>query len=122
MNIVWLILGAIALTGIFLFIRSVNRTPDLTPGQVADIIERFTDGAEANPHEWDDYTCIPSRNPELEQIRRDCEAVATIFPPENISEWCNTAGMAELKRLATKARQLAQQPLSPPVVQGQNDS
>jgi hypothetical protein len=112
MTTFWIIVVFVALIGILLFKRSVDRTPDLTAAQVAELIDKFVDGS-GGPYDWDDYINIPSRNAALEQIRRDCEEVSERFPPETKTEWCSPAGGAELKRLAQKARQLAQQTAAP---------
>jgi hypothetical protein len=115
MTTFWMIIAILVLVGILLFKRWVDRQPDLTPEQVADVIDRFVDGnnSEDFAYEWDDYIHIPSRNPALEQIRRECEEVADKFPPERKTEWCSTEGRVELKRLAQKARELAQQSAAP---------
>lgn len=107
MTTFWMIIAILALVGILLFKRWVDRQPDLTPDQVADLIEKFVDGI-GGPYDWDDYISIPSRIPALEEIRRECEDVCVRFPPEKETEWCSPAGGAELRRLARKARQLAQ--------------
>jgi hypothetical protein len=104
----WLIIAAVVVMGILLFKRAVDKTPDLTPEQVADLIERYIKNPDDFVYEWDDYTHIPSRNPALEQVRRECEEVDDRFPPRNETEWCSPEGKAELKRLAQKARELAQ--------------
>lgn len=115
MTTLWMIMAVVVLVGILLFKKWVDWQPDLTPGQVADVIDRFVDGNDSDDcaYEWDDYIHIPSRNPTLEQIRRECAEVRDNFPPEKETEWCNSGGRVELKRLAQKARELAQQSPAP---------
>jgi len=115
MTTFWMIIAVVVLTGILLFKRWVDRQPDLTPEQVAEILDRFVDenDSDDNAYEWDDYISIPSRIPELERIRRECEAVRDKFPGASTNQWCNADGMREIKRLAQEARRLAQQSPAP---------
>ena len=104
----WVVIAVVAVIGALLFKRAVDRTPDLTPEQVADLIERYINNPDDLVFEWDDYTHIPSRNPALEQIRRECEEVCERFPPRNEGEWYSPEAKPELKRLAQRARGTAQ--------------
>ena len=109
MSTYWGIFWIIILLGILIFKKWVDSQPDLTPEEVAKIIDSFVEGTDG-PYDWDDYIHIPSRIPELEQIRKECEAIAKRFPSQIKTEWCSAEGLTELKLLANKARQLSKQP------------
>ena len=102
----WVIVAAVAIIGLLLLKRAVDKTPDLTPEQIADMIEKYVQSADTLIYEWDDYTHIPSRIPALEEIRRECEAVSERFAHK--TEWISHEGKVELAQLAKKARRLAQ--------------
>jgi hypothetical protein len=64
---------------------------------IAGCIRGFMDGT-CGPNDWDDFTSVPLKDPELEPIRKAAEMVQ--LP-------ANADGMAELQRLLDKALALA---------------
>ena len=69
--------------------------------EVADLIDRFLRG-EVGPYEWDDFISIRSRDPRIERVRRECLEIPDRYPTE--SGYCNDAGVARLRELASSLR------------------
>lgn len=70
---------------------------DRTPGEVAGYIQDFLDGT-GGEWDWDDFTSVPIKHPELDIIRTSAEMV-----PLPLDE----AGRATLRELHARAQALA---------------
>jgi hypothetical protein len=69
----------------------------------ADLIERFVSGA-SGPREWDDFTSLRHRNPSVEALSREVNAVVDAFPRTRPTEWCSEEGRQRLLEIATRVR------------------
>jgi hypothetical protein len=74
-----------------------------TAEQVASTIEGFVSGS-GNQWDWDGFTSIRIDDPELEKVRQRCIAIRDEFPPEKVTDYCNPAGMEEMRKLADGLR------------------
>ena len=54
-----------------------------TPGQMADIIERFLSGSGLYPQEFNDFIDCSLANPKLDAYRQQCEVLHTEFEPRS---------------------------------------
>lgn len=70
---------------------------------IADLIERFIDGT-IGRWEWDDFTSIRGKEPELEKLRQEIVLIADRFPRTTAREWCSEAGVVELRNIAARLR------------------
>lgn len=70
-----------------------------TKTEVKEYIDNFICGS-GGSWDWDDFISIPIENPDLEQIRLRCLAVATSYPSMNKNEYCSADGITELRKLA----------------------
>ena len=75
-----------------------------TRRDLADIIERFLDGAGKDPYEWDDFTSIPFKDPELEAVRSEVNEIAWIHQTPARGKWVSERGVAKLRELLQRLR------------------
>jgi hypothetical protein len=100
-----LVLGLMALFALFI---SGHRTPiQLTPEEVAAILERFVQGT-GPAREWDDFISFQVADPELEAIAARCRQLPEEFPPEDLRHYTNTKGLAVLNQFIEQLRAQAQ--------------
>jgi hypothetical protein len=78
--------------------RSIDDQPR---SKIADLIERFVSG-DVDPWDWDDFTSVPARDPEIEKVRLHCVTVKDKFP--HPKRYCSDEGLRELLELARKLR------------------
>jgi len=57
-----------------------------TPGQIADIIERFLTGSQLYPQEFNDFYDSSVLDAELEPYKERCEVLHAQFGPDNSSQ------------------------------------
>jgi len=70
---------------------------------VARCIQDFLDGT-GGPWDWDEFICVPLRDPALEAVRRQCASLPGRFPPTESGWYCSEEGMLELNRLLAALR------------------
>jgi len=90
------ILAVIAL--LYVFKKSVDAIPDPPREDLAKRIEDFLEGR-GGPHDWDDFTTFPLKNPELEKIRKECFEIGITYRSKKKTEWCTDEGIAELRKI-----------------------
>ena len=61
--------------------RPLVMTGRKTPGQIADVIERFLAGAGLYPQEFNDFIECSLSDPQLDAYRQRCEVLHTEFEP-----------------------------------------
>lgn len=76
---------------------------EYTASEVADLIDRFIDGA-IGDWEWDDFTTPVSKVPEIEALRREVISIPDTFPPRDESEWCSAAGIVRLQEISMRLK------------------
>jgi len=69
----------------------------------ADVLERFVAGT-VGAWEFDDLTSKPSRDPLVDEVRREAIHVRDRFPPIESEHYCSEAGLARILELAAKLR------------------
>ena len=75
-----------------------KRRNRLTPGQVADAIEKHLEGIDG-PYDWDDFTSIPIADDHLDAIRLRCTEVGGAPASEGT--------LKELRDIVAQLRSLA---------------
>jgi len=75
----------------------------MTSEEVAKTIEAFVNGT-GRQWDWDDFTSIRLKDPELEKIRQRCVSIPDEFPPSTRSEYCNASGLQVMRDLAQSLR------------------
>ncbi len=75
----------------------------LTREEVADIIERFLDGT-SGPSDWGDFCSVSIKDPDLDEIRRQCCQVMDVFPATKKGHYCSEEGFRLLRGLISKLR------------------
>ena len=77
----------------------------MTKIEVSNLIVSFLDNTcEEWEWEWDDFTSIKCKDPELEAIRQECVAVAVDCPATDQSTYCNEKGIEILRAIANKLK------------------
>lgn len=97
------ILGAAILYGLYRFKKSVDSTPDPTREEIIQIITNFLED-KGDDYEWDDFTTIPLKTPELEKIRRNCYEVYCQYPSGRRDKWCSDKGIERLKEILSEVQ------------------
>ena len=75
----------------------------LTREEVADTIDAFVSGT-SDQWDWDDFTSIRLKDPQLEAIRKRCVAIPDEFPPTRPREYCSEAGLDAMRRIVAELR------------------
>jgi hypothetical protein len=76
---------------------------DTSKADVERCIQQFLDGTGAT-WDWDDFICVPLRDPVLEFVRVQCAAVQTQFRPSDSTRYCSDDGLLELGRILEALR------------------
>ena len=76
---------------------------DRDPEEVATYIERSLEGT-GGEWDWDDFTSVPIRDPELEKIRLRCLGLDREFPPTEAGAYCSSEGFAVLREMLEQLR------------------
>ncbi len=74
-----------------------------TREELADLIEKFLDGT-GGQWDWDDFTSIKLRDPDLERIRERCVAIANDYPSNKRTEYCSPQGLKVLRSIVAELR------------------
>ena len=80
-----------------------GKPPRMTRRQVADEIDAFLAGR-GGAWDWDDFCCVPIRDPELDAIRERCAQLHTEYPPELDGQYCGPGGIAVMREYVDKLR------------------
>ncbi len=91
---------AVLLCIFFLNMRRTSRK-DSSREKIARTIGDFIEG-KGLPDDWDDFTSIPLKDPELDRIREACVEVGFSFPAKKSNAWCSPEGIAELRKIQTR--------------------
>jgi hypothetical protein len=75
----------------------------MTPEKIANTIDGFVNGT-GRQWDWDDFTSIRLKDPELEAIRQRCVSIPDEFPPANPHAYCSEAGLQEMRRIVSDLR------------------
>ncbi len=70
----------------------------LTSIEVAEIIRNFLED-KGDPYEWGDFLCISIQDKNLDEIRRQCNALSERYPAVQSGQFCNDEGIRELKNI-----------------------
>jgi len=76
----------------------------LTPGEAADLIDRFVEGRTGR-WEWDDFVGVRYVDPLLEKARLECVLVHDRFPSNDPHRYCSKEGIEVLRGIASQLRQ-----------------
>jgi hypothetical protein len=78
-----------------------NARPRMTPWQVANIIERAATGS-VDDDEWDDFSCVPMRDPRLDAaVTRTVQIIEHDRPAGRVSQ---DDAQRELRQMARELR------------------
>ena len=111
------VLSVVALFGLLvLFIVFLKSTGldqvRLTAEEVADTIERFIESRDGQ-WDWDDFTSVQIKDPELEAVRLRCVGLPDEFPG-TYGEYCGEQGVTIMRELVAQLRaSQAAQPTAP---------
>jgi hypothetical protein len=78
----------------------------MTREEIAKTIEGFVNGT-GSQWDWDDFTSIRLKDPELEAIRERCISIRDEFPPSDPHAYCSEAGLEVMRRLVADLRSRA---------------
>lgn len=68
-------------------------------------IEKFLSGR-GGAYDWDDFTVFPISDANLDGIREFCATLPDRYPPTTCGQYCNGAGIVELKQVLAKLRKV----------------
>jgi hypothetical protein len=97
---------AIAALGLLTLIVVVAALPiraDRTREEVIEFIEGFINGT-GSDRDWDEFTCVRIKDPDLDHVRRQCLAIDERFPPSQPGPYCDEFGLIELRRIVEELR------------------
>jgi len=66
-----------------------------TKHEVAYLIKSFLDGT-CGEWEWDDFTSVKQKEPELEKVRIRLIKIHDEYPSQNPNEYCDDNGVKEM--------------------------
>ena len=72
----------------------------MSRSEAADQIEAFLNGT-SGKWDWDEFTSLRLKDPELEKVRLVCVALPDIDPPTKPNHYCGESGMKTLAELVT---------------------
>jgi len=76
---------------------------NLSRADVERCLRDFIEGS-GGPWDWDEFVSFPLSDPALEQVRLTALRVKDDFPATEKGEYCNSEGIAELRRLADELK------------------
>jgi len=99
------LLIAIALVAytIYSYKKKATTAPDLTLRQIVDLIDELLNGT-IGPYDWNDFLTLPMKDPEIDNVRKECAAIARKYPPQNKKDWCSEAGKNELLAISERLK------------------
>lgn len=71
----------------------------MTKGDLAKLIKSFVDGS-CGEWDWDDFTSVKQKDPEIELVRKRINAIPDDFPSDVASHWCNKKGIQVLLEIS----------------------
>ena len=75
----------------------------MTREEIANTIEGFVNGT-GSQWDWDDFTSIRLKDPELEAIREKCVSIRDEYPPSDPHTYCNEAGLEVMRGIVADLR------------------
>ena len=75
----------------------------MTREEIANTIEGFVNRT-GSQWDWDDFTSIRLKDPELEAIRQRCVSIPDQFPSADPHDYCSEAGLQEMRRIVADLR------------------
>jgi hypothetical protein len=75
----------------------------MTREEIVNTIEGFVNGT-GSQWDWDDFTSIRLKDPELEAIRQRCVSIPDEFPPADPRAYCSEAGLQDMRRIVADLR------------------
>jgi hypothetical protein len=79
------------------------RQVKMTKIQIAALIDSFLDGT-CGEWDWDDFISAKLKDPELENVRERCAAVADVYPPVSANAYCSEDGVNVLRAIVDELR------------------
>lgn len=76
----------------------------MTKLELAQLLESFIDGT-CGRWEWDDFTSIRQKDPEIEKWRQELTLFDEKYPRRVATEFCNSEGSDEMLRIAKLLRE-----------------
>jgi hypothetical protein len=67
----------------------------MTKGELASLINSFVNGT-CDEWDWDDFTSVRQKDPDIEQIRKRINLIPKEFPSNVSTSWCNQGGIKVL--------------------------
>lgn len=71
----------------------------MNKNDLAKLIRSFVDGS-CGSWDWDEFTSIPAKDPEIERLRQMINEIPDEYPPCEKTHWCNDAGRKVLLGIA----------------------
>jgi hypothetical protein len=75
----------------------------MTKIQIVALIDSFLDGT-CGERDWDDFISVKLKDPELENVRERCAAVADVYPAASADAYCSEDGVNLLRAIADEVR------------------
>jgi hypothetical protein len=75
----------------------------MTRDEIANTIEGFVNGT-GSQWDWDDFTSIRLKDPELEAIRERCVSIRDEYPPSDPHAYCSEGGLEVMRGIAADLR------------------
>jgi len=75
----------------------------MTREEIANTIEGFVNGT-GSQWDWDDFTSIRLKDPELEAIREKCVSIRDEYPPSDPHAYCSEAGLEVMRSIVADLR------------------
>ena len=98
-----IVVAALAVISLLLIVSALPIRSRRTRSEVIHYIERFIDGT-GGDREWDEFTCVRIKDPELDLVRRRCLAIDERFPPTRPGPYCDEVGLLELRQIVEELK------------------
>lgn len=83
----------------------MTNNQESTLNEIAQLILDFVNGdPDLDEWAWDDFICVLSKDPEVENIRRELCEIEIDFPPGEEGGWCSEAGIQKMIEIANRIR------------------
>jgi len=98
-----ILLAAVPVVALVSKVTGWGATTPLSKADVAKYLEDFVNN-EGGQWDWDDFTSIPIKDPELDKVRHFCEEARLLWPPPDGRGWCSDEGLDQIRALAAQLR------------------
>jgi hypothetical protein len=98
-----ILLAAVPMVALVSKLTGWGSTTPLSKADVAKYLEDFVNN-EGGDWDWDDFTSIPIKDPELDKVRQFCEEARLRWPAPDGRGWCSDEGLAQIRALAAQLR------------------